>query len=445
MQGLAAHGARPVLFVSGSPNVAGDAAPGGSRSHRRVRSSTRPTTTPSARPPSDPCSAAGACGSASARRSHCSRASASHPTASASRSGSTPVAARAPAGGRGSSRERPGCESSSGRRSRRSRSQRTRSSARSGHGAGERSARRASTPTSPPPRASTSGHETRRSATGRPSQGPGSTRRSSKDRSCCPAAILCGLSGGRRIPAADVTRLDHAHPRPPRRDRRALRTPRPPLDGGRHERPGARRRERRRSRAASAATGPRTSPRSPQAERDARRRPNVIRDELRRRAIVAKLAAAGSTQPPLQWMADRTAQAVNFTICRKDELPGSGDFPRSDARDVGVVPLPGLLPVPLRRPHRRPRRRRLRPRRLRPARVSLAWSYGPEPDLAGYEVFRSPTAGGPYAKLTRVAPRPAGVHRPERTARRPVVLRRPRRRQLGERERPLARDQQRPA
>ena len=70
----------------------------------------------------------------------------------------------------------------------------------------------------------------------------------------------------------------------------------------------------------------------------------MIRDELRRRAIVAKLAAAGSTQPPLQWMADRTAQAVNFTICRKDDLPGSGDFPRSDARDVGVVPLPGLLP-----------------------------------------------------------------------------------------------------
>ena len=35
-----------------------------------------------------------------------------------------------------------------------------------------------------------------------------------------------------------------------------------------------------------------------------------------------------------------------------------------------------------------------------PATVSLAWSYGAEPDLAGYEVFRSSTAGGPYAKLT---------------------------------------------
>ena len=34
-----------------------------------------------------------------------------------------------------------------------------------------------------------------------------STRRSSRDRSSCPPAILCGLSGGSRIPAADVTRL----------------------------------------------------------------------------------------------------------------------------------------------------------------------------------------------------------------------------------------------
>jgi hypothetical protein len=128
---------------------------------------------------------------------------------------------------------------------------------------------------------------------------------------------------------------------------------------------------------------------------------NVIRDELRRRAIVAKLAAAGSTQPPLQWMADRTAQAVNFTICRKDELPGSGDFPRSDARDVGVVPLAVFLPFLLDdgTPPAAPTTPAATPAT---GTVSLAWSYGAEADLAGYEVFRSPAPGGPYVKLTTV-------------------------------------------
>ena len=126
---------------------------------------------------------------------------------------------------------------------------------------------------------------------------------------------------------------------------------------------------------------------------------NVIRDELRRRALVTKLAQSGSTGPPLQWMADRTAQAVNLTICRKDDLPGSGDFPRSDARDVGVVPLPVLLPF-LFDDHTAPAAPVTPVATLAPATVSLTWSYGTEPDLAGYEVFRSPTPGGPYVKLT---------------------------------------------
>ncbi len=126
---------------------------------------------------------------------------------------------------------------------------------------------------------------------------------------------------------------------------------------------------------------------------------NVIRDELRRRAVVATLAGTGSTEPPLQWMADQTAKAVNLTICRKDDLPGSGDFPRSDARDVGVVPLPGLLPF-LFDDHTAPGAPVTPVATAAPTTISLAWSYGTEPDLAGYEVFRSPTPGGPYVKLT---------------------------------------------
>lgn len=213
-----------------------------------------------------------------------------------------------------------------------------------------------------------------------------------------PTGILCGLSGGRRIPATDVTRLTAlTHDRHGAIDglfaRIVLRSAATVTNsqvltvenqavtsafGG--------------DRAAylAALTAQNTTLGVAR---------NVIRDELRRRAIVAKLAAAGSTQPPLEWMADRTAQAVNFTICRKDDLPGSGDFPRSDARDVGVVPLASFLPFmfdDLTAP--------AAPTTPAPTpatgTVSLAWSYGAEADLAGYEVFRSPIAGGPYVKLT---------------------------------------------
>ena len=213
-----------------------------------------------------------------------------------------------------------------------------------------------------------------------------------------PAAILCGLSGGRRIPAADVTRLTAlTHDRHAAIDALFARTVlRSAVTVTNAQVLAVENQAVTRAFAGDRAaylSAVATSGATLGAAR------NVIRDELRRRAIVAKLASAGSTQSPLQWMADRTAQAVNFTICRKDDLPGSGDFPSSDARDVGVVPLPGLLPflfddrtgpaapsVPAATPGK--------------GTVSLAWSYGVEPDLAGYEVFRSAVAGGPYVKLT---------------------------------------------
>ena len=165
---------------------------------------------------------------------------------------------------------------------------------------------------------------------------------------------------------------------------------------------------------------------------------NVIRDELRRRAIVAKLAAGGSTEPALQWLADRTAQAVNFTICRKDDLPGSGDFPASDARDVGVVPLPGLLPF-LFADQTAP---------AAPATPVLATAPGTShPDLvirdgAGSRRLRSfpvADAGRAIREGHGIPARPAGLHRPLGASRRAVLLRRARRRQLGERERSVGR------
>jgi hypothetical protein len=128
---------------------------------------------------------------------------------------------------------------------------------------------------------------------------------------------------------------------------------------------------------------------------------NLIRDELRRRAIAAKLSRAGSTVPPLQWMADLTQKAAATAICRKDDLPGAGDFPRSDVRDVGVVPLLSRLPFLFddTTPPAAPTVATVAPGT---ATVTLTWAYGTEPALAGYEVFRSPTPGGPYVKVATV-------------------------------------------
>ena len=130
----------------------------------------------------------------------------------------------------------------------------------------------------------------------------------------------------------------------------------------------------------------------------------VIRDELARRALAAK---AG--EPALQWEAEHEASAVDTAICLHDELPGGGDFPISENREVGVVPVLQKLPF-------------LFSDRTAPAApsapvatsggagiVALSWSYGTEPDLAGYRVYRSSTSGGPYQAIGPFLDRPAFV------------------------------------
>jgi hypothetical protein len=125
----------------------------------------------------------------------------------------------------------------------------------------------------------------------------------------------------------------------------------------------------------------------------------IIRDELRRQAIATKLTTSGSTQAPLEWTLDRQARALAFAICRRDDLPGSGDFPRSDQRDIGAVPLAGWLPFLLgdQTPPAPPSAPTVAPGATS---VTLSWAFGREPDLAGYEVFRAAASGGPYTKLT---------------------------------------------
>jgi hypothetical protein len=135
----------------------------------------------------------------------------------------------------------------------------------------------------------------------------------------------------------------------------------------------------------------------------------VIRDELGRRAAAQKLASSGGGESTLEWTAEHEASAVATAICLHDDLPGGGDFPVSENREVGVVPVLARL-------------RFLFADRTAPAApstptaasggpgiVALTWSYGAEPDLAGYRVYRSTTSGGPYQPVGPFLDRPAFV------------------------------------
>ena len=122
---------------------------------------------------------------------------------------------------------------------------------------------------------------------------------------------------------------------------------------------------------------------------------SLIRDELRRRAIAATPAAAGR---PLGFMNDRASALAATATCLKDDLPGYGDFPASNVLDVGVVPLLAKLRFLFadRTPPAAPTG--LAAAQV-PGPVTLTWADGQEPDLAGYALYRSPTAGGPYTRV----------------------------------------------
>ena len=86
-------------------------------------------------------------------------------------------------------------------------------------------------------------------------------------------------------------------------------------------------------------------------------------------------------------------------ICRDDFLPGAGGFPRTDAREVGVVHalarLPYLFgdktpPVAPGAPTANPGGSGIE---------VLAWPGNEEADVAGYQVYRSDTSGGPYVAV----------------------------------------------
>ena len=123
----------------------------------------------------------------------------------------------------------------------------------------------------------------------------------------------------------------------------------------------------------------------------------ILGDELRRRKVAARASREGKTT--LVWAADVTSAAADTAICLRDELPGSGDFPRSNKLEIDTVPLPALLPFLL-----RDRAAPAAPELVAATRdaggaVLVDWSDGPAADLAGYDVYRSSTPGGPYTKV----------------------------------------------
>jgi len=125
----------------------------------------------------------------------------------------------------------------------------------------------------------------------------------------------------------------------------------------------------------------------------------VIGDELRRTAIAASLR--GSGESVFGSTAARETELATTATCVGDVLPGSGDFPASDDRYIGVVPLPALLPF-LFADRTPPAAPALPTATVGTSGVTLAWTAGPAPDLAGYDVIRS--VGGLAPGLLNPAP-----------------------------------------
>jgi hypothetical protein len=124
----------------------------------------------------------------------------------------------------------------------------------------------------------------------------------------------------------------------------------------------------------------------------------ILEDELRRDRI-AELVLAEPGKTPLLWAAETNAGEIATATCRRDLLPGRGNFPASDVRVIGAVPLASKLMF-LRDDTEPPAVATELTATTTDAAVTLDWPDGTEPDLAGYIVYRSATPGGPYTRLT---------------------------------------------
>lgn len=128
----------------------------------------------------------------------------------------------------------------------------------------------------------------------------------------------------------------------------------------------------------------------------------VIADLLRSRRIadLTSGGAIGATDPvtALAWKTATVDAEADTATCRADQLPGSGDFPASNGRDIPEAPLLLRLPF-LGADGGAP----AAPTRLRVSRtgpVTLDWDDGAEADLIGYVVFRKTEPAGRFVRLT---------------------------------------------
>ena len=125
----------------------------------------------------------------------------------------------------------------------------------------------------------------------------------------------------------------------------------------------------------------------------------IIEDELRREQLAAQVAVEpGKT--PLLAATEAGAADIATATCRRDLLPGRGNFPASDVRVVGVVPLAAKLlflrddrepPAPV---------TELTATATANGAVTLDWPDSTEADLSGYIVYRGMAPGGPYSRIT---------------------------------------------
>jgi hypothetical protein len=122
----------------------------------------------------------------------------------------------------------------------------------------------------------------------------------------------------------------------------------------------------------------------------------VIADELRRVRLASQLEPGQSV---LGSIADTLTAELDTATCLGDDLPGSGDFPRSDRREVPAVPLASFLPflfddttapVPPQTPIAA----------AGESGVQLEWADSPEVHLVGYNVYRVDAPGSEPVLLT---------------------------------------------
>lgn len=124
----------------------------------------------------------------------------------------------------------------------------------------------------------------------------------------------------------------------------------------------------------------------------------ILEDELRRDEIAA-LAATEPGKTTLLWATEAGAADIATATCRRDLLPGRGNFPASDIRVIGAPPLAAKLPF-LRDDREAPAAPLELIATATPSGVTLDWPDATETDLAGYIVYRAATPGGPYVRIT---------------------------------------------